>query len=202
MILSQEQSDAVEAAVSRMFPFILVNGFAGSGKSVIGRAVRDRIANCLVACYSGIGSNNVGGQTTYSLFGIPTMFVPNPEDFNAIEVRHQDKYAKHFNRRAKGSTRSNPHPIKYTPLRAANFLLLDEIYALRCDHFDFIDKTLRQARGKPTIPFGGLHTLMVGDEGQGEPVVNDEDRVVLDSYGYKAPYDFRSAKVLEGVEYV
>ena len=185
MVLSDTQEEIVDCAARRRYPIILVNGFAGTGKSVIVREIADRIENVLLACHSGIASNNIGGQTICSLFGIPTHCAIDPNQRRLWVERQKDKKTAHF-----------MPTQRYQAVVAANYLILDEVYATRCDHMDFIDKALRDARKQPQIPFGGLGLLMVGDEGQAAPITADDLEDLL-GYGYRHPFDFRQAKVFK-----
>ena len=195
--LSDEQQAVVDEVVSGASQVVLCSGFAGSGKSVITRRLQDLIPNTIVACYSGIAANNIGGQTACSLFGIPTTFVIDPKYMDAKRVRSKDPYAKHFNRADKKS-REPWEPVKHKVLRSASLLILDEVYSIRCDHIDFIDKTMRQAMKKPTLPFGGIRVFMTGDEGQSQAIAKPNEKVLLSEYGYASPFNFWEAKIFRG----
>lgn len=197
MTLSDEQQAIADSIIRMEFPVTIVSGFAGTGKSVLIKYLKENMYNVLLACYSGIAADNIDGVTTFALCGIPTHYPLNPNNKCAKSARIKDPYAKHFNRRDKKLKYPDPdayEPIKYKPLRAARILILDEADALRCDHVDFIDKTLRQAR-RCQEPFGGLQIVFVGDPGQAQPIVG-KDQKKLEEWGYKYPFNFREARVV------
>ena len=76
-------------------------------------------------------------------------------------------------------------------------LVIDEISMVRADIIDAIDARLRQVRGDKR-PFGGVQIVMVGDFLQLPPVVQEQDRPMLDGLGYAAPYAF-NAHILQAL---
>jgi hypothetical protein len=200
MILSDEQLKAVEGATSGRHQVVLIKGKAGSGKSVVVRAIRDKKHNVLMACHSGIAANNIDGVTVTSLYGVPTTFRINPDLKDTIGLRRKCLMMKYWNRRDK-KDKENPYdPAKEAVIRASNFLIIDEIDTLGVDAFDFLDKVCRRAHKKPHTPFGGMTVVLVGDAGQGEPIVKGKEASVLDGFGYRPPYNFRCSRVLQEVQ--
>lgn len=197
---SKEQQEAITAAVSGLFQFVLIRGFAGVGKSAVVKEIRKKCHNALMACHSGIAANNIDGVTVTSLFGVPTSFKINPELKDTIGMRRKCLMMKHWNRRDKKDKDYPFDPAKEAPIRCSNVLILDEAYTLCVDAFDFLDKVCRRAHKKPHTPFGGMRVIIVGDEGQGEPIVKGKEEETLKEFGYSAPYDFRCSRALEGQE--
>lgn len=203
MGLSDEQLKAAEAGISGRTQVVVILGFAGTGKSVVSRYIIERVPNILVCSNDGIAAQNIGGVTAASLFGIPTSFPVNPKFKDPRGQRNKDDAAKHWNRRNTKLPKSNPmhwEPIKSQPIAAATHLLIDEAFKQTGWSVDFIDKECRKSRRQPDVPFGGLKVIFVGDDGQGQPIVSNKDAEQLDKWGYPKPYDFRGAKVLEGLD--
>lgn len=203
MRLSEEQQAAKTAGVRGKQPVVIIRGFAGTGKSVVSRGVIEEVPNILICSMDGIAAQNIDGVTTCSLFGVPTTFQVNPKFKDARNQRKKDPAAAHWNRTKKGLPKSDPlrfSPAKAAPIRVATHLLLDEAFRQSCWSTDFVNRTCQQERNCYDKPFGGLKVIFVGDDGQGQPILSDKDKEELKKWGYKSPYDFRSAKCLEGVD--
>lgn len=149
--LSNEQQTALDEILETIGP-VLVTGSAGTGKSVLLRALvgtfgsADEVA---VAAPTGIAALNVSGLTLHSLFGFPVgtiLFAPGGF-------------------RTKGS--------EY--FRKLKLLVIDEVSMVRIDVMDAVDRALRYHRQQPSTPFGGLKVVFFGDPFQLPPIVTRED---------------------------
>ena len=80
------------------------------------------------------------------------------------------------------------------PLKRAKVLIIDEYSMVRCDHIDFMDKAMREAR-KIDEPFGGIIVVFVGDPAQLPPVATEEDRKQLEQWGYEYPFDITQSDI-------
>ncbi|MDE6683027.1 MAG: helix-turn-helix domain-containing protein, partial [Muribaculaceae bacterium] len=69
-------------------------------------------------------------------------------------------------------------------------LVIDEISMVRPDTLDAIDDVLRRYRN-PSLPFGGVQLLLIGDLRQLAPVMKENERELLSPY-YKSEYFFES----------
>jgi hypothetical protein len=69
-------------------------------------------------------------------------------------------------------------------LKAIDTLVIDEVSMVNADLMDAIDRSLRQARGRRSEPFGGVQIIMFGDPYQLSPVPprGDELRYIQDHY--------------------
>jgi ribosomal protein S18 acetylase RimI-like enzyme len=157
--LSEEQQDVfndVESSNRNTF----ISGPAGTGKSVLLRAIRDdssKSNNTVVAAPTAAAALLVGGQTLQSLF---------PGDFrvpywaqNVFEILGNKKYM---------------NDEKRAVLRSMERLVIDEVSMVNADLMDHIDRMLRVVKGKLDTPFGGVQVVMFGDPYQLPPVVNDD----------------------------
>lgn len=179
MILSDEQNEVLESIKSGKHKITLVRGQAGSGKSVIIRAVQDAVQGTLTVSSKGLAASHIGGMTIHKAFGIPFGEAPNPDERNVGRIRYKYPSTRFF---------------KSDHLRECQLLILDECFDIRCDVFDFIDKACRSARKRPLEPFGGLRVLMVGDEGQSLPIISDDEER-LKEYGYVFPHGIEQSRV-------
>jgi hypothetical protein len=172
--LSDEQQEVLDGVRSFKHPFILVRGQAGVGKSVVIREIQNAVPNTITVSSKGLAAANINGSTIHRTFGLPTGKVFDPSLTRLWSFRENScmPHLKYF---------------KSDHLRACQLLILDECFDIRCDVFDFIDRCLRIARKQPHTPFGGLHVLAVGDEGQSQPITA-KDLPGLKKLGYKSPY--------------
>ncbi len=154
---------------------VFLTGKAGTGKTTFLHSVKQMAAKRLaVVAPTGVAAINAGGVTIHSLFQLP--FGPLPPGATAREGRK-------FNR------------DKIRLLRTLDLLVIDEISMVRADMLDAIDEVLRRYRN-PSVPFGGVQLLMIGDMQQLPPVIKDEDWVMLRDY-YETGYFFGSRALRE-----
>lgn len=140
---------------------LLVYGSAGTGKSTLIRAVVEaKRGKVLVAAFTGLAADNVGGSTIHRLIRVGT----NPIRFrNNAQIPLLDE-------------------DRIQVLRKAELLVIDEISMVRVDLLDALDWSLRRNLGKETKPFGGLKVLLVGDLLQLGPIAAQDDQAVLSSW--------------------
>ena len=144
--LSDEQQklfDYIESTDAHVF----VTGRAGTGKSTLLQYLIDNTDKSVAVCApTGVAALNVGGRTIHSLFGFP------------IGLLGKTDITKHLNRRVREI------------LRAIDMLVIDEVSMVNPDILDAMDKQMRAARGKRSIPFGGAQVVMFGDVYQLPPI--------------------------------
>lgn len=164
--------DLIEGTKDNYF----LNGPPGTGKSVITRTLNGegRKKNWIVAAPTGLAALNANGKTLHKTFKLPVSDGIIHPTFNIFPTDHK---VIGF--------------IKYN----MKHLLIDEISMVRADTLDFIDRELREIKGKD-LPFGGIQVVVVGDFFQLPPVVKTGDGKALREAGWESPYAF-SAKVFE-----
>ena len=163
--LSEEQKRVMALVHVKHRQLLLVTGAAGTGKSVLVKAIA-RLGNTLVAAPSGIAALSVNGSTIHRSFGFPIGVL----QASALE------------------------PLRYDTrkiLQQVKRIVLDEVSMIRADLLDAIDARLRDAR-ETAEPFGGVQVIMVGDPFQLPPVATREDEPLLRHLGYRTPFFFSS----------
>lgn len=152
---------------------IFLTGRAGTGKTTFLRQLREESAKrIVVVAPTGIAAINAGGVTIHSFFQLDFgPFIPGA-------IRNSKGKAYRFSE------------AKKELIRAIDLLVIDEISMVRSDLLDNIDSTLRRFRD-PSLPFGGVQLLMIGDLLQLPPVVTDADEELLGKF-YDSPYFFDS----------
>lgn len=143
--------------------FVFVTGKAGAGKSVLLRALRQRI-RCVVCAPTGLAAINVGGETIHRFFKIkigPT---------TSREVGGLDRFKA---------------PVVY----AADAIVIDEVSMVRADLMDGIDICLRKTFASDE-PFAGKTIIAFGDMWQLPPVVTREDEAFIKRNYCNSPYWF------------
>ena len=149
---------------------LFLTGKAGTGKSTL---IRHFLAETdhptLVAAPTGIAALNVGGYTIHRLFG----FHPS----HTVEHVRGPAY----------------RPGRFaTALSRVRTLVLDEASMIRADVFDMISVALERFGPDPTLPFGGVQVVLVGDLFQLPPVVPDNEKSTFTTV-YETPYFFSAA---------
>lgn len=133
--------DAIETSQEHLF----VTGRAGTGKStLLNHLAWNTSKQIVIAAPTGVAALNVGGQTIHSLFKLPIGVIGD----GAIEQRSDVRKL----------------------LARIDTLVIDEISMVSADLMDAIDRSLRQARGRPREAFGGCQVVMFGDPFQLSPV--------------------------------
>lgn len=150
---------------------LFLTGKAGTGKSTLIRHFLEETKHpTLVGAPTGIAALNVGGYTIHRLFG----FHPS----------HTVEYVR---------------SKEYRPGRFANALsrvrtlVLDEASMIRADVFDMIAVALERFGPDPTLPFGGVQLVLVGDLFQLPPVVSEHERAAFSTH-YDTPYFFSAER--------
>ena len=144
---------------------LFLTGKTGTGKSTLLRYIASTIKKKnIILAPTGIAAINVGGSTLHSFFKLPFHpLLPNDSKYNARNIRETLKY----------------NSEKRKLLREVELIIIDEISMVRADIIDFIDKVLRIYCRNMREPFGGKQLLLVGDIYQLEPVLKEEDRLLL-----------------------
>jgi ATP-dependent DNA helicase PIF1 len=147
------QQRAIDAACDGINLFVC--GRAGTGKSFVLRKIRDLLVDAgstvVTLAPTGIAAFNVEGTTIHSFFRFPLGAITDDDIATAVW---------------------NPRNRRNIDImRSLDTLIVDEVSMVRVDVMDAIDLTLRQIRGEPGIPFGGVQVLMFGDPFQLPPVV-------------------------------
>ena len=127
--------------------FLMIIGFAGTGKSYIINAIRNLLGNkCAVTAPTGKASYNVKGSTLYSLLRLPVGSKACKELSGQSLIRLQ------------------------TNLDNKEYLLIDEFSMLGQSMMGWIDRRCRQASGFKDTILGGKSVILVGDPAQLPPV--------------------------------
>lgn len=156
----------LEASVDHVF----VTGPAGTGKTtLLNEFLQTTEKAVVVAAPTGVAALAIGGQTLHSLLRLP-LGILGSRDLGFC-----------------------PKPTLQL-LRAIDTLVIDEVSMVSADLMDAIDRRMRQAKGRKTVPFGGAQLVMFGDLYQLAPVVSGEteNRYFRDTY--QSPWFF-DAKV-------
>jgi ATP-dependent DNA helicase PIF1 len=155
------------------FDHIFVTGPAGTGKTTLLNEFLDTTnKSVVVAAPTGVAALAIGGQTLHSLLRLPLGIVDPKKELGFC-----------------------PKPTLQL-LRAIDTLVIDEVSMVSANVMDAIDKRMRQAKGRKTVPFGGAQLIMFGDLYQLAPVVGNDEKGVFAQLGYRSPWFF-DAKVWE-----
>ena len=154
---------------------IFLTGKAGTGKTTFLRRLKQECPKQMaVVAPTGVAAINAEGVTIHSLFQLPPqLFLPTDEARRQLFAEMQ--------------MRANKQRV----LRNLELLVIDEVSMVRADLLDTIDAVLRHFKHRPTIPFGGVQLLVIGDLFQLSPVVREEEWRLLQSY-YEGPYFFQA----------
>ncbi|OJW49638.1 MAG: AAA family ATPase [Alphaproteobacteria bacterium 41-28] len=165
-----EALDLMENTSQNLF----ITGKAGTGKSTLLTYFRHHTKKkVVVLAPTGVAAINVSGQTIHSFFKFK-----HGVTLNSIQkLKLKDK--KNI----------------YKKLDA---IVIDEISMVRADLLDCVDRFLRLNGKKPSLPFGGVQMIFIGDLYQLPPVVTSQEKEIFGTH-YKSPYFF-SAKFFENYE--
>lgn len=156
--LSREQVEVFEL-LEGTDQHVFITGRAGTGKSTLLRYFAENTSKQIAICApTGVAALNVGGVTIHSLFRLPIGLIADTELEQPENVRKL--------------------------LGALDAVVIDEVSMVNADIMDAIDRSLRQARRKPFVPFGGAQIIMFGDPYQLAPVPprGDEAHYMADHY--------------------
>jgi ATP-dependent DNA helicase PIF1 len=166
--LSAEQRrvfDLIESTKKHVF----VTGRAGTGKStLLNHLSWNTEKQLVISAPTGVAALNVGGQTIHSLFRLPIGVIADSDIEQNGDVRKM--------------------------LNTIDTLVIDEVSMVNADLMDAIDRSLRKARHKPTVPFGGVQVVLFGDPYQLAPVPGDSDERAYFTDHYRSMWFF-DAKV-------
>ena len=154
---------------------IFLTGKAGTGKTTFLRRLKEECPKQMaVVAPTGVAAINAEGVTIHSLFQLPPqLFLPTDEARRQLFAEMQ--------------MRANKQRV----LRNLELLVIDEVSMVRADLLDTIDTVLRHFKHRPTIPFGGVQLLVIGDLFQLSPVVREEEWRLLQPF-YDGPYFFQA----------
>ena len=166
--LSAEQA-AVFEAIENTREHVFVTGRAGTGKSTLLNHLNWNTEKQIVICApTGVAALNVGGQTIHSLFRLPVGLIADHD------IEQNDATKKLLN--------------------TIDTLVVDEVSMVSADLLDAMDRSLRQARQKPHVPFGGVQVVLFGDPYQLAPVPGDPQERAYYEDTYRSMWFF-DAKV-------
>ncbi|MCO6488425.1 MAG: helix-turn-helix domain-containing protein [Phaeodactylibacter sp.] len=151
---------------------IFLTGKAGTGKTTFLHKIKEEAPKRLaVVAPTGVAAINARGMTIHSFFQLPFgPYLPG----NAREAARQRRFSRE----------------KIRLIRSLDLLVIDEVSMVRADLLDGIDDVLRRYKN-PSLPFGGVQLLMIGDLHQLPPVVKDNEWYLLRDH-YQTPYFFGS----------
>ena len=154
---------------------IFLTGKAGTGKTTLLRRLqRECPKQMAVVAPTGVAAINAEGVTIHSLFQLPPqLFIPTPEERKKLFAEMQMRYEKQ------------------RLLLNLELLIIDEVSMVRADLLDAIDAVLRRFKHRPSLPFGGVQVLFIGDLYQLSPVAREHEWDLLRPY-YSGPYFFQA----------
>ncbi len=172
-----EQMQAFQIVHDTNASFFLT-GRAGTGKTTFLHYIKENVdKQFIVVAPTGIAAIVAGGVTIHSMFGMPLTPITKDTQFQINEG-------------------------KWQVLKRVDTIIIDEISMVRCDIIDGIDTVLRTAM-KNDLPFGGKQIIFAGDLYQLEPVVERDEKELIDffqsEYGTITPY-FYHAHVLQRIK--
>ncbi|WP_198315688.1 helix-turn-helix domain-containing protein [Chitinophaga tropicalis] len=168
---------------------IFLTGKAGTGKTTFLKYIREHTSKkTVVVAPTGVAAINAGGVTMHSFFQLPFgPYVPAGINLFGASKDVTDSHALFRNIRFNYE--------KKELLREMDLLIIDEVSMVRADTLDAIDAILRHFRNEPSLPFGGVQVLYIGDLFQLPPVMPDEQWLLLKEH-YESVFFFH-AKVIQ-----
>lgn len=174
--MSNPDTELARRIVERTHSHLFLTGKAGTGKTTFLRRLRDETAKRMVVLApTGIAAINAGGMTIHSFLQLPFgPYVPGMQQANNLFKMSKQKKRL---------------------IASLDLVVIDEISMVRADLLDSMDAVLRRYRN-PTLPFGGVQLLMIGDLQQLAPVVRQDDWALLSQH-YASPFFFDSRALQE-----
>jgi len=167
-----DQGAELLALLESTFDNVFITGPAGTGKTtLLHRFVEQTDKTVVVAAPTGVAALAVSGQTLHSLLRLPLGIL------------------------GQGDIGYCPREILQM-LRQIDTLVIDEVSMVSADLLDGIDRRLRQAKGRKSVPFGGVQLVMFGDLYQLAPVVSGKDEKDYYTDHYRSAWFF-DARVWE-----
>jgi hypothetical protein len=162
---------------------IFLTGKAGTGKTTFLKELKKRSPKrMIIVAPTGVAAINAGGVTIHSFFQMPFgPFIPEHLLFQSPMVKDNEKTQNKFKKLGRD---------KRDIIKGLELLVIDEISMVRADLLDQVDEALRKHKN-PTLPFGGVQLLMIGDLQQLSPVVKEDEWSLISRY-YDSPYFFSS----------
>jgi hypothetical protein len=158
---------------------VFLTGKAGTGKTTFLKDLKTKgLKQTVIVAPTGVAAINAGGTTIHSFFQLP--FGP----FIPARNFHENPFAQNA-----GKYRLTAE--KKWLMQSMNLLVIDEVSMVRADTLDSIDAILRYLRKQPSLPFGGVQILYIGDMYQLPPVIKDDEWKLLQPY-YNSAYFFSS----------
>jgi hypothetical protein len=169
---------------------IFLTGKAGTGKTTFLKYIHDRtFKKMVVVAPTGVAAINAGGVTIHSFFLLPfgTFLPVLRSGWNNTSGNINNIHTLLHNLKIGREKRELMHEME--------LLVIDEVSMVRADMLDAIDAVLRHVRKQPSLPFGGVQVLYIGDLFQLPPVVANDEWELLKEH-YVSPFFFH-AKVME-----
>lgn len=163
---------------------LFLTGKAGTGKTTFLKYIREHSSKKIaIVAPTGVAAINAGGVTIHSLLQIPPgIYIPSHAGISQKfggSVYDKHMLLKHMRMSAE----------KKDLLRELDLLVIDEVSMVRADLLDAMDVVLRHVRKRPTLPFGGIQMLYIGDLFQLPPVAMLQEWELLKNY-YRSPFFF------------
>lgn len=172
---------------------LYLTGKAGTGKTTFLKYIKQTTKKPhIILAPTGVAAINAGGVTIHSFFQIP--FGPFIPDDLRLRRRTMESEALETI-----FTTFNYREEKKEIIKNLELLIIDEISMVRADMLDVIDRILKVYRNQPSLPFGGVQVILIGDTFQLPPIVDNTEWSILSQH-YKTPFFF-SSKVLEQIDY-
>ena len=169
---------------------LFLTGKAGTGKTTFLKYIREHSSKKMaIVAPTGVAAINAGGVTIHSLLQIPPgIYIPSHTGISQFGGTVYDKHMLLKQMRMSAE--------KKDLLRELDLLVIDEVSMVRADLLDAVDVVLRHIRRRPTLPFGGVQMLYIGDLFQLPPVAVLHEWELLKNY-YRSPFFF-DAHVIQG----
>lgn len=159
---------------------VFLTGRAGTGKTTFLHNLKQHSwKRIVIVAPTGVAAINARGVTIHSFFQLSfgPQIPQHIRESHGIKLQGEQT-TKGFNKK------------KINIIKSLDLLVIDEISMVRADILDAIDEVLRRYKN-PSLPFGGIQILMIGDLQQLAPVVKDDEWDMLKEY-YSTAFFFSS----------